>query len=37
MLTIFLLGPAVVEVIKQSVMRNIRGILDVGLEAYHHL
>lgn len=31
MLTIFLLGPTVIEVIKQSVMRNIRGILDVDL------
>lgn len=28
-LTICLLGPTVIEVIKQSVMRNIRGIIDV--------
>ena len=31
LLTIFVLGPTVTEFIRQSVLRNIRGILDVIL------
>lgn len=30
-LTVFVLGPTVAEFIRQSVLRNIRGILDVRL------
>ena len=30
MLTILVLGPTVVEFVQQSIMRNIRGIMDVG-------
>ena len=30
-LTLFLLGPAVVEMVRQTVIHNIRGIIDVSL------
>ena len=31
LLTIFVLGPSLAEFIRQSVIRNFRGIRDVGL------